>query len=735
MAMCSVLLIAALLAACAAPAAAPTAIPAPPTDTPMPPAADSDPVAVVQAWVGAINSGDVDEALSYFTDDGRYLVHYTAYDKESMRWVFNWLASLETKQENLDCQAQDDNTTCTYAVLDGCIAVFDAEGLPVKTTFTVQDGKIKMATGSGTGPKWDGYWDFVSIVQSWERVFRPEEYTQYTQNEGTTEAGKLAVKLCREYESIVKTQEPATAAAAQGLVDAINSGDTNAALALFTQSDETKFRMMSDEVVGADHLGSMFDWLAGKAAQFEIADCEWQGTGTQCAATVIDDCIVASGAGQGLHGKMTFYSEEDGALRHGIFVPTPVERKVYEAWLEAETAWASANRADELAQAEGYSQEAGAMAVRLCQEYAAAPKLDDATVAEIEAAVKQMMDDNQIPGAAVGIVKDGQIVYANGFGVTEAGGDKPVTSRSLFHMASITKSFVATAIMQLVAAGKIDLDAPVTDYLPCFTMADPRYQEVTIRHLLSHTAGMPDVADWVAEFRDKEPTYEDAALREYACSLGDADLLFAPGESWSYSSIGFDVLGAVIAEVSGQGFTDYITENILVPLAMDDTVLMLPDADSGLLASPHMVAEDGSPETMNFFPNSAIHAASGTLLTSADDLMRYAMAHLNRGELDDARILPADAYETMWESYVASPWSELFGPLLTYYGMGWWVGEATGEPTVGAYGADPGFQSHLVILPEQNMAIVDMVNVYDPDTGQFHAFNMGNMIMDMLMND
>jgi hypothetical protein len=166
----------------------------------------------------------------------------------------------------------------------------------------------------------------------------------------------------------MKIQEPATAAAAQGLVDAINSGDADAALALLT--DEAKFGMLNDKAEGAEELRSMFDWLAGKETQYQINDCEWQGISTQCAVSVTDGCIAASGAVDGLHGKMTFYSEEDGTLRQVNVAPPAAERKPYEAWLEAETAWASANRADELAQAEGYSQEAGTMAVKLCKEYA-----------------------------------------------------------------------------------------------------------------------------------------------------------------------------------------------------------------------------------------------------------------------------------------------------------------------------------------------------------------------------
>lgn len=375
LATCSVLLIAALLAACAAPAAAPAPpadTPMPSTDTPAPPAAESDPVAVVRAWGDAIYSGDVDAALSYFTDDGNYLLGYTAYEKQNMRWVFDWLAGLETKWEFLDCQPDADSIACSMTVLDGCMAASGSEGLPVKAKFTFQDGRIKSATGSATGPEWDAYWDFVSIVQSWERAFRPEEMAKIV--EGTQEGGAIAIKLCREYETTVKTQEPTTAAAAQDLVDAINSGDTNAALALFVDADTVSFKVLSDEAKGAEEMLAMFDWLASKETQFQITDCEWQGIGTQCAAFLVDGCIAASGAPDGVNGKMTFYSQEDGALRRVNVVMESAERKAYDDWLEAEAAWAGANRAGELAQAEGYSKAAGEMAVKLCREYATAQK-------------------------------------------------------------------------------------------------------------------------------------------------------------------------------------------------------------------------------------------------------------------------------------------------------------------------------------------------------------------------
>ena len=128
--------------------------------------------------------------------------------------------------------------------------------------------------------------------------------------------------------------------------------------------------------------------------------------------------------------------------------------------------------------------------------YGAAPTtgLDDATTAQIETILTDTMQPLGVPGYAMCIVKDGSVVYDKGFGVTEPGGDQPVTPQSVFIICSTTKSFTAVALMQLVEQGKVDLDAPVTTYLPYFTMADPGYEQITVRMLASHMSGLIDDA-------------------------------------------------------------------------------------------------------------------------------------------------------------------------------------------------------------------------------------------------
>lgn len=287
-----------------------------------------------------------------------------------MRWVFNWLAGLETKWEFLDCQPGADSIACSMTVLDGCMAASGPEGLPVKATFTFEDGKIKSVTGFGTGPEWDAYWAFVGTVTSWQGVNRREESAKAT--EGTLEGGAVQIGICRDYAAAMKTQPAATEAAAQAWVAAINRGDVDAALALFR--GETMFTFWKYTSYGEEQMRAMFDWLAGKETQYQITNCEWQDIGIKCDVVAVDGCITASGVPDGLHGKLTFDSYEDGKLKSVSGVLLVTERKAYQTWLDAEHAWAAAERADELAQAEDYSRPAGALAVKLCREYATAQK-------------------------------------------------------------------------------------------------------------------------------------------------------------------------------------------------------------------------------------------------------------------------------------------------------------------------------------------------------------------------
>jgi CubicO group peptidase (beta-lactamase class C family) len=331
------------------------------------------------------------------------------------------------------------------------------------------------------------------------------------------------------------------------------------------------------------------------------------------------------------------------------------------------------------------------------REPEATSELDSATVATIEAAIEDMMQEFQVPGCAISVVQDGQMAYAKGFGVSDIGTDQPVTTQSVFHLASVSKTATVTGIMQLAAEGKIDLDAPVTDYLPYFMLEDALAQNITIRQLLSHTAGVPDVVDWMADFQS--PELDDEALERQVRGLSTRSLLFDPGEGWDYSSAGFNVLGDVIAKVSGQSYEDYVQEHIFTPLGMTQTSSSVQAVDSELLVSPHVIDETGQVAVNPIYPYSRAHGPSNNLYSNVEDMARYALAHLNRGELDGVRILPESAYDQMW-----TPVAETWFPeeIQHNYGLGWTMGTHNQRRVVGHGGLDFGYNAYLGLMPDQS---------------------------------
>jgi CubicO group peptidase (beta-lactamase class C family) len=167
---------------------------------------------------------------------------------------------------------------------------------------------------------------------------------------------------------------------------------------------------------------------------------------------------------------------------------------------------------------------------------------------ELQPALERLIREQGLPGFAIAVVADNRLAFAAGFGVRNVTSPEDrITTRSLFHMASITKPFVATSLMQLVENGKVNLAAPVVTYLPYFRMADNRYKSITVRQMVTHTSGMPDVADYEWD----KPQYDDGALERYVKSLGTLRLEFEPGERFKYSNMAFEILGDLVADASG----------------------------------------------------------------------------------------------------------------------------------------------------------------------------------------
>src|SRR5438067_5335427 len=331
---------------------------------------------------------------------------------------------------------------------------------------------------------------------------------------------------------------------------------------------------------------------------------------------------------------------------------------------------------------------------------------------ELEPKIKAEIQQGHLPGFAMGVIRNGKLIYAKGFGVTKLGSNAPITLRSLFHMASVTKTFVATAVMQLVEKGKIDLDAPLTRYLPYFRLNDERYTAITIRQMLSHTSGIPDTVNYNWD----KPEYDAGALERFVRSIADQKLVFAPGEKFGYSNTAYEILGDVIAKVSGESFEDYVQHNILTSLGMKDSTLLVREANPQLLTSPH-VMENNQVVVSKIFPYNRAHSPSSTLYSSIEDMSRWAIANLNHGELDGQRILKRETAESMWRPVVAA--------FNLKEGISWFTTEKQGHRLVLHSGGDVGFESLVMLAPDDALAVVAMSNFAANDKTYLNDFVSG----------
>src|SRR5215204_7139922 len=214
----------------------------------------------------------------------------------------------------------------------------------------------------------------------------------------------------------------------------------------------------------------------------------------------------------------------------------------------------------------------------------AAPPQPSTNFGAIDSDVGERLDDLRMPGAAVGIVKDGETVHIQTFGDADDDGTA-VAANTPFKIGSMSKSFTALAVMQLVEAGKIQLDAPIQQYLPEFRVADlEASKRITVRHLLNQVSGIPTSAGM--SYMSRTDRADDALEREVARST-NVQLTHDPGTTFQYSNRNYTTLGLLIKVASGQSYEDYVQEHVLGPLAMKQSFMHLDEARNHGLATGH----------------------------------------------------------------------------------------------------------------------------------------------------
>lgn len=309
-----------------------------------------------------------------------------------------------------------------------------------------------------------------------------------------------------------------------------------------------------------------------------------------------------------------------------------------------------------------------------------------------------------IPGLGVGIVHESEIVYAKGFGVQSLETRAPVTLDSIFCVASIAKCFVASAVMQLAEQGKIHLDAPLVQYLPYFKLEDERYPQITLRQILSHTSGMPDLDESEYDGLVSHPETDDGAAERYVRGLSSRKLAAAPGERFLYSNIAYNVLGDLIAKVSGQTFEAYMKEHILLPAGMPDSTFFFPEVARDKLAVPHLRTLEMMVNPV--YPYHRADAPASFLHSTVVDMCHWCITCLNQGIYNWQRILAPASYDMMWTP--VAKWG--FPPLYEDIGLGWTLGHFDGVKTVSHGGMGFGWTDFLTILPEKKRAAIILCN-------------------------
>ncbi|MGW1284962.1 serine hydrolase domain-containing protein [Streptomyces sp. NPDC002586] len=312
-----------------------------------------------------------------------------------------------------------------------------------------------------------------------------------------------------------------------------------------------------------------------------------------------------------------------------------------------------------------------------------------------------------VPGAAVAVLTGGEEVHVT-HGVTNVDHPLPVDEHTLFHLASVSKSFTATALMRLVEQGRVELDAPVRRYVPELRLADEdTAARITVLNLLNHTAGL----DW--NLVDADET--DTSLAAWVAQLDRLPLIAPRGARASYSQAGYNLAGLVLENVTGLPFEKAVAELVLEPLGLSDTVYDLDEVVVRRFAAGHNRADDGTVTPArpwkSWRAGTRGNNPGGGIVSSASDLLRWARFQLGDGE----GLLSAQTLARMKQ-----PTVELRGSTLgDAFGICWFLRDVEGVRTVGHGGSGNGQFAELLLVPERNFAVVSLANI-GPDGYQFN---------------
>jgi len=298
------------------------------------------------------------------------------------------------------------------------------------------------------------------------------------------------------------------------------------------------------------------------------------------------------------------------------------------------------------------------------------------------------------PGAAVIVVRDGKTILRKGYGMANVELGVAIKPEMVFRLGSLTKQFTAVAILMLVEEGRLALDDEISQFLPDFPTQDP---PITVEHLLTHTAGIKNYTDlpaWLSLWR------QDMTLTQLIDLFKDQPLVFAPGEAWSYSNSGYILLGAIIEQVSGLSYAEFIQQRIFEPLGMKRALYDQTDRLVAGRVAGYTTGANGV-ENAPYLSMSQPYAA-GSLAASVDDLARW-----------DAALYTDKLLKTATLQQAFTPY-QLSSGESTGYGYGWLIGTYADQPVIEHDGGIHGFSTHAIRLPKAKVFVAILANSDTP---------------------
>jgi CubicO group peptidase (beta-lactamase class C family) len=329
---------------------------------------------------------------------------------------------------------------------------------------------------------------------------------------------------------------------------------------------------------------------------------------------------------------------------------------------------------------------------------------------ELDEYFEQAGEDWEVPGLAVAIVKNDEIVFSKGYGTKNVETGEPVDGNTLFAIASNTKAFTAAALAILVDEGKLSWDDKVRDYLPWFELYDPYVSDhFTIRDLLSHRSGL-------ATFSGDLVWYGSGYSREEVVRRAKhLEPVYGFRERFGYNNIMYIAAGLVVEEISGMSWDDFITGNILQPLGMDRTITSTNDLDG--MENVSMPHNDYQEDVIVIeWLNWDNVAPAGSLISSANDVAKWLIFNLNRGILENGdTLIEPERFREMWAPVTLreiSARAETMWPSTHFraYGLGWGMQDYLGRKALGHSGGYDGFISYSVFVPEDDLGFVILTN-------------------------